>query len=644
MDLNMLFLPLIAFVKSQGNLRSGWRHFVDSKGCRHLLWPLISALVSVLIGESLINGIYFRELEIFPGRWLALVGNVLILYCCIELIFALTGRILSALAIILPLYGLFIAGDILKLKCFDNPVRLTDVQYLSDMRVMAKSYLNPATILAILFICILLLVLNVWAWRRKSALSPFKPRIYFGAFAAAILFSSFFFPSNYEARTWLNRHGIELPESWQFEPRTSSRLNGMLVELAMSAVDPSFSKPENYSRSEIARIANPYTKRPESNSAPVGPPPNIIMLVIESFMDPQDLGVHFTSDPIPTFHAISGKNSSGRVVVPVFGGTSANTEFELLTGLSMYFLPDGSCPYRQYLNQDIPALPRLLHQYGYRSTAIPADPPYLFNHKAVYRHLGFDQWSFPETNPEIPRSPDDEYVADEALADIIISESRTNSPSFIFAFTGGTHFPWEYSDYNNSPLDIAGTYPGLNRSELKTYINALKVADAALNKLIAYFEKVDQKTVILVMGDHLPALTGVYDATGFFNGSGMEKTQKRYQTPISFWSNFPMPKQDFVCSANFIPTLLLQRLGLPPAGIFALTSDLYRHFPVFSKYVQTSDGKCFAPQSPDLPLQNLAIDYHLINYDLLIGKQYAVEMPGWEWGKIGDATPFPNRK
>lgn len=595
--------------------------------CRCLLWVLLAASAAVCIGEMLINRIYFRESEIFAGGWIALLGNIFILFCFFALLFGLINRLLPALLIGLLLYGLLIFSDILKLICFENPLCPTDLQYLADLRVVAKSFLNTRTLLGILAACAAVVALNIISWKKESPKLSRSSRVWVGTVAAVFIASVFMVPSFDIPRDWLNRHGIELPESWQFEPRVSAQLNGLLVEWAMEAVDLSYRRPDHYSRSEIERIVRAYEQEPAPNYASRNErPPNLMIYLIESFMDPLDLGVRFTSDPIPTFHAISRKSSSGKVVVPVFGGTSANTEFELLTGLSMYFLPDASCPYRQYMMQDIPSLPRFLRQHGYRTVAIPADPPYLFNHRAAYSHLGFDRYIFPEADPQTPRSPDKGFAADEAIADAAIAASRDNSPFFILAFTGGSHFPWEYSDYDNSDLDIVGPMPESDRSKLKTYINALRVADSSLKKLITHFEKMDQKTVILAMGDHLPALGETYDAIGFFNSTGLDKIRKRYQVPAALWCNYPAAKEDFVCSANFIAVRLLQLIGLRPAGSLALSADVYSHFPVLSKYVQTPDGRCFAPQSPQIPFQHLLNDYRLIQYDLLLGKQYARSM------------------
>jgi hypothetical protein len=600
----------------------------------HLFLAAFSAACAVILGEYSINRLYFKQSIVFEGQWPALLGNILILFCFFALLRALINRRLLSILAGACIYGLFIAIDIIKLTSLDNPLRPTDFQYLTDLRVISKSFWNIKTLLIIFVIGSAISALSLFLWKKESPVRKHGPRIWTGVAAVVLLIMLFALPGYYPAREWLNQHGIALPESWQFEPRVSAQLNGLLVEWAMSAADPEFDVPDHYNRSEIERIAHAYSQTNEPNRALSNEKlPNLIIFLIESFMDPLSLGVRFSSDPIPTFHELSRQQSTGKVVVPIFGGTSANTEFELLTGLSMYFLPGDSCPYRQYIAMDIPSLPRFLRQQGYRTTAILADPPYLFNRRAVLGHLGFDNWLFPEEDPAIPRSRDDEFAADEAIVDTVITVSRGSSPYFIHAFTGGTHYPWEYPDFKDSALDIIGSMPEPQHARLKTYVNALHEADQSLKKLIKHFEKADQRTAILIMGDHLPALQEIYDTLGFFNDPGLARIQKRYQVPAVLWCNWPVSREDFLCSANSIPARLLQLLGMYPTGSLALTADVSAHFPVLSQYVKTADGRLFSSKAPDLPFQQLLDSYRLIQYDLLKGKQYAFENPGWGWGK-----------
>ena len=366
------------------------------------------------LGEFLVNKIYFKESLVFEGGWFALVCNILILCCFIALLSTLANRTLLAIFVGLLSYGSLIAIDIIKLSYLDDPLRPIDFQYLADLRVVARSSISAGTVIGVLAAGAAVGVICWLLWRKEPPVMPLRRRIGTGVIAFSLLVLFFALPFIGTVQEWIIGRGIENPLAWHFEPRASARSNGLLVEWAVSAANPAIRRPERYSRSEVERIAHAYQQ--EQGFSPVardGQPVNLIFYVIESFMDPLDLGLRFTSDPIPTFRAISRKYSSGKVVVPVFGGTSANTEFELLTGLSMYFLSASSCPYRQYVTRDIPSLPRTLRGCGYKTVAIPADPPYLFNHKSVFSHLGYDRWLFPEADPNAPRSPDDEFAADE---------------------------------------------------------------------------------------------------------------------------------------------------------------------------------------------------------------------------------------
>ena len=372
----------------------------------HLLSPAFASAFAVLAGEFLINKIYFQESVVFAGSRFALVCNILILYSFMLLLVALINRLMLAVFAALLSYGFLIAVNITKLIYLDNPLHPTDFQYLADLRVVARSCIHARAIVETLAACMIATVVCAFLWRKESPAMKGGGRLGTGFAATALLVSFFALPYNEDIQWWLIDRGIEHPITMQFEPRASARDNGLLANWAISAAEASMRRPEHYSQDEIERIARTYREEPVLNPVIANEQPaNLIIYLIESFMDPQDLGVRYTSDPVPTFHAISRKFSRGRVVVPVFGGASANMEFELLTGLSMNFLPLSSCPYRQFMTRDMPSLPRAFHKYGYKTAAITADPPYLFNRKAAFGHLGFDRWIFPAEDPHTPRSP-----------------------------------------------------------------------------------------------------------------------------------------------------------------------------------------------------------------------------------------------
>ena len=107
-----------------------------------------------------------------------------------------------------------------------------------------------------------------------------------------------------------------------------------------------------------------------AGSATTVPPdaqPNIVCVLLESFADPSDVNfLNMSEDPIPNFHNLEANYSSGYLTVPVVGAGTANTEFEVLTGMSMQYFGTGEYPYKTILKQsDCESIASALSKIGY---------------------------------------------------------------------------------------------------------------------------------------------------------------------------------------------------------------------------------------------------------------------------------------
>ena len=92
-------------------------------------------------------------------------------------------------------------------------------------------------------------------------------------------------------------------------------------------------------------VANANTTRTEK--------PNIILIQLESFFDSAEAEFFTTSkDPIPTFHSLMKNYSSGYFKVPSVGAGTANTEFEVLTGMNLRYFGPGEYPYKTLLKYE----------------------------------------------------------------------------------------------------------------------------------------------------------------------------------------------------------------------------------------------------------------------------------------------------
>jgi phosphoglycerol transferase MdoB-like AlkP superfamily enzyme len=211
--------------------------------------------------------------------------------------------------------------------------------------------------------------------------------------------------------------------------------------------------------------------------------------------------------------------------------------------------------------------------------------------------------------------------------DTIISLSTEANPFFVFAFPNSTHSPYEEEVYLRSDLDVTTSLSPPAHREIKTYINSLRTADRAIGRLFAHFARSNQKTIIVVAGDHQPPLAhreALPSLAGFDPANPRETEWHRRKVPLVVWTNWGQTKDDLLCSLNFLPTFLLSRMEIAPQGFLATNDAVRTQLRVFSRHIQSRDGRDF-PADVLSGYSREVLDYQLLQYDLLLGNAYAGE-------------------
>ncbi|MDQ3516432.1 MAG: LTA synthase family protein, partial [Gemmatimonadota bacterium] len=333
--------------------------------------------------------------------------------------------------------------------------------------------------------------------------------------------------------------------------------------------------------------------------------------------------------PMPNLRAARKSHTGGHAIVPEQFGGSANSEFELLAGMSQSFLPQGSLPYRQYVRRPIPSLPRALHEVGYVTTAIQADPRYFYDRERVYPLLGFDRVVWAEDGVEAERKSRVGYPVDDVLVDAVIEASRGPRPFFIFAFPSSTHGPYDTGAYRASDLEVVDTLESTAAEEIKEYITALSAADRAIGTLIEHFSSQRDSTIIVVVGDHLPPLS--QSALRHLEGHETATDAREaailvpHRVPLLVWTSFGLPREEPELGLNVLASYILERMGLPRAGLLAVTDSILRYLPaIFGNYARDDNGAVWHRDSLPGRLPDLLHDYWTIQYDLLLGRRYSL--------------------
>lgn len=354
---------------------------------------------------------------------------------------------------------------------------------------------------------------------------------------------------------------------WMLE---GASFNGYILDFVSKFKEVSAPKPDHYSAELIDDLANQYT---EDSTPDPSAPPHIIVIMDEAFSDLRVLGEFSTNTEIMPFLSSLKENTiSGYALASVFGGNTANSEYEFLTGNSLAWLSPNVVPYQQYIRSATYSMVSYLKSsYHYKCLAMHPYPASNWSRGSTYEHLGFDTCyyieDFPKTN--LVRG----YVSDQEMFECIIEtfEAQKEDPLFLFGVTIQNHGGYTYTGNDFNPQisleHLDNEYP-----DAEQYLSLIYETDRAVEHLVTYFQNVDEDVVIVLFGDHQPTLTNsFYEAVSGTTADTLDKQQQRYKVPFFIWANYDIEEKDVDCtSLNYLSSYVYDVAGiaLPPYNRF----------------------------------------------------------------------------
>ncbi len=325
--------------------------------------------------------------------------------------------------------------------------------------------------------------------------------------------------------------------------------------------------------------------------------PNVIILMSEAFWDINLLDADFTPNPIENFENLKEESLHGEVYVPVFGGGTANTEFEVLTGISLKTFPaDWHIVYRHDIHEPMPSLASIFREEGYRTEALHPYHHWYYRRDEVFPHLGFDHFTALKDLEEPPTLGP--FVSDEYLTDLLIEQlEESEEPLFNYTLTMQNHAP--YHEQRNEPvIDFEHSLNQRQETMLQTYADGLYYSDQALKRLVDYLRDSDEPTLLLFFGDHLPMFGNNYDLyreMGYIGDETLEELQddlRLHTVPYILWANYPIETEEQpLQNATILPLLVLEQAGVEPPPHLQLVKEFHERAPVIQNHHYTdSDG------------------------------------------------------
>ncbi|WP_174850701.1 LTA synthase family protein [Streptococcus suis] len=394
---------------------------------------------------------------------------------------------------------------------------------------------------------------------------------------------------------------------------------GLPLSLASFYEDSKITKPEGYSLPKLNEVLEKYSPEPERQTIR----PNIIFIQNESQSDFSNLqGLNMEPDPLSNQHALTDNTVHGTLNVSVFGGGTANTEYEVLTSNPISLLSSNLFPYQQIITQERPTY---LKDKNYETVALHPQSGNNYNRHAVYPLLGFNKSYFLDSEPAIsslaPLTINRGWPSDQFLFNGIkeLYAQKGDQPLFSFVVTMQGHggYPSTEEIYPREVSINGSTSEYLAETE---FLTSMKKTDEAFADLITFFSTYKEPTVIVMYGDHQPSLSQEFYAQFMDENSPAAK----YSTPFVIWSNFDIKERESTTiSPNYLVPYLMDILSesdypLPRSPYQQFLSDMQIEAPIITSWGNIDNS---GQQIEDISNLSLYQTYLQLEYNSAVDKR-----------------------
>lgn len=346
--------------------------------------------------------------------------------------------------------------------------------------------------------------------------------------------------------------------------------------------------PNDYSKGLMASIKKSYEKEGGSEESSK---PNIIFMQLESFFDPKHVrNIKLSKDPIPTYTKLKKDYSSGFLTVPSVGAGTANTEFEIMTGMSLHYFGPGEYPYKTVLKEHTcESMIYSLGNIGYSTHAIHDNEANFYSRIKVFPNLGYDTFTS-EEDMNIQEYTPMGWAKDKCLVgEIMKTLNSTQNEDFIYTISVQGHGGYPNEQVLTNPeVKVGGLRSAISKNSFEYYVNEIHEMDAFIAQLIDALSNYNEDVVLVMYGDHLPALNLTADDLDNYS---------LFQTEYVIWNNMNLPKRHKSVKAYQLGAYVLDELKI--------------HEGTLIKYHQARMGTT-----------NYRQDLETLQYDMLYGKQY----------------------
>ena len=582
----------------------------------------------------LMGWIFLMQFFVSPGAFVwtvkhmilnpvLLLLNLLPIAVLLLIIYFLCSNSFTAGAITNAFFGLMSYANLLKIDGRDDPFVPADIVLLREALQATGEYrldMHFGIVALLLISTAVFVLLGIYLGRNGKMQK--KGRVIGGVVAACVFVAAFF--TAYSSAPLFNR----FPTSMEYNVTTSFNELGFnycfLHNFNLYGVD----KPAGYSATKVEGYIDDFEA-----AEPDTLKPQILMIMCEAFSDLNDNpAFDYTEEesPLHYYHLVRDSENciSGKIIVPNFGAGTANTEFDVITGMQTNLISDSSNSALRSFHKNTPSAAWVLKENGYDTYYMHPGMSWFYNRDSAMSHLGFDSKEFVDDFKD--KSGRDSVFLEELIAQL---ESRTAKGEKLFTYTTTiqNHQAYVYSKYKfEIPKVKTKTQLSPEAEEfLSVYSYGIGCSSEMLYNLTEYLNTLTEPYMLVFFGDHLPNLGAdflSYKELGMDIGENgtAEQLVDSCSTPYIIWVNdayknsidfeqavaaLQLPENGKI-SACFLGDVALELAGYDVTDpYYSFLSRLRREMPIIKTgIVGTPDGTL--AEEPDDRQQELVDKLH----------------------------------
>ena len=480
---------------------------------------LLACVINFLI-ETVSRLSFFEAWEYMTGTPLVFLYNAFMIFVTFMIVYLFRRRVFAR--ILLSVFWVFLGtcnGYLLTKRV--TPFNAQDLKVLSDALELTGNYFNAFELVMIIIGVAALVLWIVSMWRRGGQFTGKMHRI-IALGGVAVSFGTCL---------WLTDEAIDKRVISNYFGNIAFAYEdyGFPYCFSASLFNTGINEPAGYSEETMDKISDGGEITKASTGRSDEELPNVMFVQLESFFDPTEVEwLRFSEDPIPNLRKLFNEYSSGYFKVPSVGAGTANTEYEVLTGMSMRFFGPGEYPYKTYAKfNPMESAASALKNLGYGAEALHNNGGNFYSRAEVFNNMGFDHYTSKEFMNILQTTPKGWATDDILVPNIMESMDTTEGQDFVFTVSVEGHGEYQM--------------------------------DKFAGELIEAVQSRNEPTVLVFYGDHLPTMD--LEAKDL-------KSRYLYNTNYVIWDNIGLEKKDMNLAAYQIMAEVFDRLDIHSGTVF----------------------------------------------------------------------------